>query len=304
MSEHLVHSAVLNDSLLLIGRMDSIAPKLKALLDKYRRFALLGCVTVSGDSFSYRLLEQFKSEKGSADPCLNAKMAFVIGWVSHRACDRIMKAIWKEAPFKGRGTDVDPSVSPYECSIYHEAEAYRRYFSQDDDYRLALFPREMDDYAGAAGLDQDWAYTLVQGAFASNLLNIQTVPDSLGDQARFEALCMRAQKFYVDLNRYRNAIRTPDPQNTREFLTDIRWYDEADPIIAAVRAIRAGGALSSQAVTASVNAPAVSKYAHALALSMQYIVSADHYLHDPDADMAWLKDRLDIGRLGPEGLAV
>ncbi len=302
MSEHLVHSAILNDSLLLIERMDSVAPSLKALLARYHRFALLGCVTVSGDSFSYRLLEQFKREAGMADPYLGAKTAFVIGWVSHRACDRVMKVIWKEAAFKGRGTDVDPNISPYECSVYHEAEAYRRYFEADAEYTLALFPDAMDGFA--KGFAQDTAYMLVQGSFAANLLNIQTVPDTLDDQPRFEELCQRAQKFYVDLGRYRRAIAEPDPENEQAFLKGINWYDDNDPILAAVRAIRSGETLSSGDVTDAVNAPAESRYAHALALSMQYILSAEHYLRDDKTDMAWLRDRLDIGRLSPEGLAV
>lgn len=302
MSEHIVHTVVLDDSLMLIERMDSISPQLKALLARYHGFARLGCITVSGDSFSYRLLEQFKAD-GGCDPHRNEKLSFVIGWVSHRACDRIMKVIWKEAQFKGRGTDVDPTLSPYECSIYHEAEAYRRYFAGDSDYRLAIFPEAMEAFTGD-GLRQDWAYTLVQGAFASNLMEIQTIPKKLDDQQRFEELCIRAQKFYVDLGRYRRAIEAPDPVEYAEYVADINWYDEADPIIAAVRAIRAGEALSSQVVTEAVNAPAGSKYALALALSMQYIVSANHYLHDPEADMQWLRDKLDIGRLSPEGLAV
>lgn len=32
--------------------------------------------------------------------------------------------------------------------------------------------------------------------------------------------------------------------------------------------------------------------------------SANHYLINPEADMTWLKDRLDIGKLGANGLAV
>ncbi|MDL2319199.1 hypothetical protein LJC74_09050 [Eubacteriales bacterium OttesenSCG-928-A19] len=294
----------MNDSLMLIERMDAISPELKALLREYRPFTQLGCVTVSGDSFSYRLLEQFKRTAAGADPYQDAKLAFVIGWVSHRACDRVMKVIWKEAQFKGRGTDVDPNISPYECSVYHEGEAYRRYFTGDDDYRLALFEDDMNAFAADMDLRQDWAYTLVQGSYSANLLNIQTIPDDLDDQPRFEELCMRAQKFYVDLARYRRAISAPVPEDYEQFVSGINWYDESDPIIDAVRRIRAGETLTSETITAAVAAPAKSHYAHALALSMQYIVSANHYLHDPEADMEWLRDKLDIGRLSPEGLAV
>ena len=303
-SEHLVHTAVLRDSMLLMERLDGVDNDLKALMHRYSTFAQLGCITVSGDVFSYKLLQQFKEDVKKEDPYREAKIAFVMGWISHRACDRVMKIIWKEAQFKGRGTDVDPNVSPYECSIYHEAEAFKLYFEHENDYLFALFPDEMQRYAGPRQLNQEWAYAMVQGSFAANLLNIQTIPDNLIDQTRFEELCMRVQKFYVDLARYRRAICTPISENYEEFVKKIDWYNANDSIIKAVIAIRQGEELSSDEVQNAVNASASSHYAHALMLSMQYILSANHYLIHPEADMMWLKDRLDIGKPGANGLAV
>ena len=303
-SEHLVHTAVLRDSMLLMERLNDVDNDLKALMRRYSTFAQLGCVTVSGDVFSYKLLQQFKEDTRKKDPYREAKIAFLMGWISHRACDRVMKVIWKEAQFKGRGTDVDPNISPYECSIYHEAEAFKLYFEHEEDYLLALFPDEMQHYAGECQIDQERAYAMVQGAFAANLLNIQTIPDNLNDQIRFEELCMRVQKFYVDLARYRRAIRMPISENYEEFVQKIDWYNAKDPIIKAAAAIRKGEALSSAEVQCAVNASASSHYAHALMLSMQYILSANHYLINPEVDMMWLKDRLDLGKLGINGLAV
>lgn len=303
MSEHLVHTAILRDSQLLIQQMRQLDPALKELMTRYYLFAQCGCVTVSGDVFSHRLLREIRALHGHLDEAARARTAFVMGWISHRACDRVMKPIWKEAPFKGRGTDVDPNISPFECSIYHEAEAYRCYFADDPIYRGALFPDALvetmpDDF------DQAMAQQLTEGCFASGLMAIQTIPDGMADQPRFEEICMRIQKFYVGLERYRRAISAPDPENLEAFVTGINWRDPQDPIIAAADSIRRGEAISPATVEEAVRQGGCSYYAQALSLSLRYIVASNRYLTDEVVDDAWLRDQLDIGKLGPGGLAV
>lgn len=302
MSEHIVHTVILNDSLRLIHALDQVSDSLKQILRDYEYFALRGCTTVSGDSFSYRLLDHIKglAELKEKD---RAILAFTLGWVSHRACDRVMKPIWKEAPFKGRGTDVDPNVSPFECSIYHEAEAFRRYLANGTLYPLALFPDKLNEEV-SDGFDQSTAEELVEGAFAANMMQIQTIPDDMADQQRFEEICMRVQKFYVGLHRYRRAIAKPDAANQYEFVQKINWYHEEDPIIRAANQLRSGIKLSSKQVMDMVNEGGKSYFAKALTLSVQYILSAERYVHDEMLDITWLREQLDIGKLGPGGLAV
>ncbi len=301
MSEHIVHTAILSDSLLLIDALDQTDSAFRQTLRQYKYFAMRGCVTVSGDDFSYRLLNDLKGRELTEQE--KATLAFTLGWVSHRACDRVMKPIWKEAPFKGRGTDVDPNISPFECSVYHEAEAYKKYFSGDSVYSGALFPDKL-----ARGMpvcfDQAAAEKLMEGSLAANLMQIQTIRDGGDDQRWFEDICMRVQKFYVGLHRYRRAITDPDPVNYQEFVAGIHWYDEQDPVISAAGKLRRGGVLPSGEVLESINRGGESYYARALTLSLQYILSAERYIRDAALDMNWLRNQLDIGKLGPGGLAV
>lgn len=304
MSEHLVHTAILNDTIRLLNALEKEGSPWWKVIPRHEAFAFLGCVTVAGDSFSFRLLEQLRGEGGQSDPYWAAKLAFVLGWVSHRACDRVMKVIWKEAPFKGRGTDVDPNISPYEASVYHEAEAFRLFFEEREAYRLAIFPEAMDKRFAAMKLRQPDAERLVQNSFAAQLMGIQTIPSKLDDQKRFEEIAMRVQKFYVDLGRYRRAIREPIPENYAAFVEDIHWYDPADPVIALTRGLEAGQAFDEAELMRGIAAETKSHYAQALQLSLSYVRAALQYLQDGALDMSWLRDKLDIGRLSAEGLAV
>lgn len=302
MSEHLVHTAILRDSFLLLQQFSGASKRLYRIIEKYTPFAELGCITVAGDSFSFKLLEKYKHTQG--DAYLDAKIGFVLGWVSHRACDRIMKPIWREAPFKGRGTDVDPNISPYECSIYHEAESYKLYFSNEKEYEYALFGERIGRDFNELNLQQDVAYQLIQSTYATNLMSIQTIPENISTQKRFEEICMRLQKFYVDINRYTRAIQTPNPEDYDEYVKNINWYNAKDQIIEVTHLIRNNSPVESKCIQEALQTQPSSYYGKALTLSTQYILSADRYLEDEQLDVQWLKEKLDIGKLGPGGLHV
>jgi hypothetical protein len=302
MSEHLVHTAILRDSFRLFRHFSDTSERLKRIVNNYLAFAALGCITVSGDTFSFRLLEKYRNV--SDDPYLDAKISFVFGWISHRACDRIMKPIWREAPFKGRGTDVDPSISPYECSIYHEAEAHKLFFNNEKEYEYALFTERMDKDFRKLNLQQDIVYQLIQSTYATNLISIQTIPDTLPEQELFENICMRLQKFYVDINRYTRAIETPDADNYAEYVKDICWYDPNDRIVSIAQLLRRNKPVELLCTEEVLQTKAKSYYGKALALSVSYLYAADQYLEDKQLNTQWLKDKLDIGKLGPGGLHV
>ena len=60
MSEHIVHTAVLEDAFALGVRWPRLSAEFRRILSEQLPFALLGCITVSGDRFSFKLLERFK----------------------------------------------------------------------------------------------------------------------------------------------------------------------------------------------------------------------------------------------------
>ena len=198
MSEHIVHTAVLEDTFRIAGGLPGIPESFREVMRDFEAFAQLGCITVSGDTFSFRLLEEYKPLWAGRDELLKAKTAFVLGWVSHRACDREMKPIWREPKLKGRGSDVDPNLSPTECSVYHEGVMFNRYYANDPKFRLAVYPQELAQVPGSDYIDLDRAALFIQQAFGASYMNIQTLPEDADPQTFFEEMCMRAQKFYVD----------------------------------------------------------------------------------------------------------
>lgn len=46
------------------------------------------------------------------------KLAFVMGWLSHRACDRQFKRLFRQL-------DPECAATPRDCSIYHDVHLFR-----------------------------------------------------------------------------------------------------------------------------------------------------------------------------------
>jgi len=303
-SEHIVHTGIIEDSFAIAPYLSQIPDDFKEVMREHLGFAKLGSITVAGDQFSFRLLEEWRPLWSQRDDNLKAKLAFVLGWISHRACDRQMKPIWNISEMMARGSDADPKLSPTECSVYHEAELYNLYYKDDPSFRLAIFPDELQACRGAELFDLDTASEYMQSAFGVNLMNIQPFSADDDGQAFFENICLRAQKFYVDVSRYTRASGSPIPKLRSEYVTDIDWYDENDDILKVAKKIRSNGVSSTEECEKAMKAVANSHYGLALQKSLEYMISSASYFSDPTMSMDTLKDKLDIGKLGRKGLGV
>lgn len=303
MSEHIVHTGVLEDSFAICYGLTEVKEEFKEIMKQYERFAWLGCITVAGDTFSTRLLNEYKQKWNICDEAMKARMAFVLGWISHRACDRTMKPIWVEPPMK-IASDVDPTLSPSECSVYHEGFLYNKYYKDVPKFRFGIFDEELKELPGMDEIDAERARMFIQQSFGTNYMAIQTLEDIEDDQKWFENICTRAQKFYVDLNRYKRSAGCPKPEFTEEFLTAINWYDESDAIIRLANALRWGQETAQFDFDAVLEETPKSYYGRALKLSIGYITAASEFFSREDMSLDELKDRLDIGKLGPGGQGV
>lgn len=305
MSEHIVHTGILEDSAAIAPYLSGISEDFIQTMQQHLNFAKLGAITVAGDQFSFRLLEEIRPLWKKRDDLLEAKLAFVLGWISHRACDRQMKPIWSVIEITGKGSDANPAVSPTECSVYHEGEMYNLYYKDDPAFRFSIFPEELKKYPGSELFNLEMAENFAQFSFGMNLMDIQTFSLPPTDQRFMEDVCIRSQKFYVALDRYTRAAGDPDPKNKKEFVTEINWYDKNDPVISLANQLREGNQANvEKKMDFVLEKPASSHYGQALQLSLSYILSASKYFADEKMTITQLKENLDIGKKGPGGLPV
>lgn len=123
MSENVTHTAVVEDCFNLMLASERICNAFKEAGRDHIRFIQFGSVTRSGDKFTVNLLDKYRSiwHTRNENDRLGYKLAFVLGWLCHRAADRQMKVVFREAEPESR-------EFPTDCSIYHDAFIFRRLY--------------------------------------------------------------------------------------------------------------------------------------------------------------------------------
>ena len=124
MSENITHTAVTDDLSRLARHSPTICDPFKLVLEEHLRDRPPAGVTRSGGKFVPPLLEEYRAawpghETGDWLP---EKLAFVLGWLFHRAADLQMKPIF-------HATDSACTLDPTDCSVYHDVFLFREVYA-------------------------------------------------------------------------------------------------------------------------------------------------------------------------------
>jgi hypothetical protein len=228
MSENITHTAVVDDGIRLLRAADTICPAFKLAAGEHLDMAHLGCMTRSGDRWIPGLLETFRArwEQRAPEDHLEPKLAFVLGWICHRAADRQMKPVFRH--FHPQETRTE---SPTECSIYHDAFIFRQVYAcgAEPPYHPAMFGDMFAELARTVRVDnlEALAQVLMRRAFIA----MHTfIPDESDPEAWLENLFRLKQTFYFALQRYDDVINRPDPAKVQRYIVDDHLYDIVGPI--------------------------------------------------------------------------
>jgi uncharacterized protein (DUF2267 family) len=299
MSENITHTAVVDDALRLALASDPITASFKAVAREHWDMAHLGCITRGGDRCNPGLLETLRARWTARVPedYLEPQLAFVLGWLCHRAADRQMKPIF-------RRFHPEKKQSPTECSIYHDAFLFGEIYlyGGESPYHPAMFGEVFDVLKDE--VDVGSLHVLVRVLLRRALIEMHTlIPDEDNPEGWIARLFKRKQEFYVDLARYDKAIRNPDPEKLRKYIIDDNFYDAKEPIIAVARRLQQGEQVLSTEIKEALHQVPRSHYAQALKLAYGYLQAASDFFTSTMA-LDELKARLDIGEPGMDGLAV
>ncbi|MGF1484447.1 MAG: hypothetical protein ACFBZ8_08780 [Opitutales bacterium] len=303
MSENIAHIALLNDGLRLLLASASITESFHYTAREQVAVCRLGSITRWGDRFTVGLLERIRDEWPDAEkrPEASKRLAFVIGWMSHRAADRQVKPLLREV-------EPEPLGKPRECTIYHDAVVYRNVFqNQPDDPYAGVF-----DAAAKVAIDAKpemaRASQLAETLLQAQLIRLHTfIPEPDDVWAWIGNVSSRIQHFQDSLPRYAKAILDPDPELWRKFVEEPNYYDSEDPIVAQARALENEHAMQvpmqSTDPLANLVVDAHSHYGQALQLGLTYMVAASRFF-DREISAEDLHEAFKIGVPGRDGLGV
>ena len=289
MSESITHTAVVDDTIRLV-RMERapICAPFKTVLARHRDIARLGGITRHGDRHNPGLLEHYRSqwEAGAADKAVGAKLAFVLGWLSHRAADRTAKPVFREL-------DGSNPQSPTDCSIYHDVCVLQEVYAGADK------PDALGKHMLLDGTDANPGNSeaLFHAYWRRMLVRMHTfIPDDTDPDRWLEHVIKMQQRLYVDLRRYAEAWKHPDPEKVDRFLTKPNFYNRHEPLLRLVRGIQCGDNVDDiDLADALATAANGSLYAYMLARAYRYCRAASDFF-DRRIEMGELTSRLDIGR--------
>ena len=289
MSEHITHTAVMDDGARLALHSREICEAFKLALSRRLDIARFAAMTRSGDSFTVRLLRSVRERwpaRRDGDMTLE-KLAFLLGWRCHLAADRTFKPVYRILDPEHYRKPDDDGGGPSNVSVYHDVFVFREVYGAGRcepfvpsslDYRAETHPA-----AGAfpvAKLER-----LLRPLWQGALMEIH----SSRTAANF-------QRVTVDVERYARAFHSPDPDLVRRYIVEPNFYDPSDPVIALARSIQRGSPRKDIALKEAIAAaPRQSQYAQSLERAYRYLLAASDYFVRK-IDERELEARCDVGK--------
>jgi len=288
MSEHITHTAVFEDSARLALHSSTICDELKLSLRKHHAIGQLASITRHGAKFFVQLLNTYRDQwpTRKAGDFTEEKLAFVLGWLCHRAADRQFKPVFR---YSNPEHYSEERSGPSDSSIYEDTVIFREVYANGnkDPFIPSSLDFGMDSHPAAKAVSVDEVQDLFGGIWQRSLLELQTfIPQDDNLDEWLDLVFARLEPYTVDVNRYSEAYHRHDPDLYKRFITDINFYDATDPIILLARSIHRGAVDYTIDLSKAVEAAEKqSLYAQALHKGYGYLQAAsDFFEHIIDLD--------------------
>lgn len=283
MSEHFTHIAVYEDTARIILSSDDFCKAFKKCITDFYDTGMLGSTSRGNHLYAIPILEKYRNNWDTAHAKEHAmlKIAYAIGWITHRASDHQMKPVL-------RATDAlnDPRYNSYINSIYHDAMSFRQVYdggnmpSMSDKEALspATFAYNMESHPASKAINVAAAEPLFNRMWQKDLMATWVFID---DQTMFEDWLDTIIDRFPDLSEnfqdYEKAFNDPDPTLTEKYYEKDNLYNDSDDIIRYVRAIQQGKQPDVELSAALTSAENASEYARALRRGYEYVKAANDF---------------------------
>jgi hypothetical protein len=257
MSDMLTHWATFDDCRRLAQLDETIAPELRASIERGAEAARFGTLTRGGGVWMEPVLRKARARWQTPEESARNErnVAFVLGGLIHQACDRVMKPIlteaggadWSEmmAVMQASRDVLDANAAQIErtqeASAYFDAEVFRQvYLGGREGAVGTCFLAEMSPEG--QGFE-----AVVRAMFQRSLMAAHTLKPASDDmEAWLDNLFDKVQALPLVIDRWIAVYRNPDPRKVAAFGVRTRFYQSDDPVIRAARSLQAGDALDAE----------------------------------------------------------
>ncbi len=289
MSEHITHTAVMDDGVRLALHSPHVCRDFKDVLARKMDVCRFAAMTRSGDMFTVAMLRKLRDHWPSRRPggLAEDKLAFLLGWRCHLAADRTFKPVYRilDPAHYEKGSDEEGETS--DVSIYHDVVVFREVYDHGRAEPLspAALDYRLESHPAARALPALALDRLLLPLWQRELLSIQSRPAP-----------SRFQTHRITVLRYSAAYFAPDEDKVRRYIVEPNFYDPSDPVIALARSLQRGSPRKEISLDeAMALAPRQSQYAQALERAVRYIHAASEYF-ERKIDEPELERRCDVGK--------
>jgi hypothetical protein len=272
MAEHITYAAVQDDCFRLMLVSNDTCDDFDAISYTQPESALLGAITAGNELQMVDLLESLRDRWPQRQPeeHLEQKIAFILGWLCHRAVERQLAAFYATLPAE----DVAA------CAIYHDVFLLREIYAGGRNAPFNPFllaPEEHPAVAGAA-LDVASLEQLTQVLVQRALLALHHLtPAEQNVEGWLDGLLALRQRYVVNLRLYSQVFAQPDPAQVRRYITESNFYAASDPHIRVARAVQQRDELRVSYVSQALQATPTSHYGLTLKRGYDSLLAASNF---------------------------
>jgi hypothetical protein len=294
-SEHITHTAICQDVQRLAACLGSerVPPAFDAIWAANEAESQLGGITRQADNFSVDIIgyhrDQAKLPEDQRDPQADAKLAFVLGALTHRSVDRHAKPIFEY--FK-RQPDY-PGFN--QCTIYLDVHVLREVYGEDE----SLFPKGLLHQHESPSREK--LETLFHHVMRRSLVQLHTFKPQAKDgidalQEWLGKFLAASQEFKISVEEYIQAASDPDPKLWQAYVVETKFYNPDAELIKLAASARKGEKPSAEAIldAAGRMGEKDGRYAMAMARALTYVQAAGRYWRGETGEQE-TREALDIG---------
>lgn len=293
MSENITHVAVCDDVTRLATQHPQVHPYFNEVLAAHQDVARFGAGTQSADRWTAELISWAREETAQPpddrDRELAPKVAFLLGALTHRAADRLMKPIIHH-PERTEGHE-----GFVEATIHCDIFVFHEIYGGGEGPHAGPYPKAI--LQGPATEEQRQLEAYFRVLWRRAIIGMHTFsPDRSDMHGWLNKLLATLQSFPMDMDRYARIAAEWDPAKVKRYLEDTHFYDRNDALIRCARDLQHGREMSADAVESAVAATtdASSRYARALARGLGYVIAASR-LFEAAISTDEAKTRFDVG---------
>lgn len=211
MSEYITHIAVQDDTARLAIHYPEICEAFKLCFRNHSLASRLGSASRGNSTYIVQNLAHFRDLWDSRKPNdrLEDKLAFTLGWITHRAADRYFK------PRYGIFDKNPENLKPVEIRILHDVVLYKNVYENGKvkPFSTGFAEKDMKSHPAAGKLDVTEAEAVFGPLYQAEFLAMQSFDQCTDAMSFFDHVDDVFAEFTVDFNRLIEAVNDPDPED-------------------------------------------------------------------------------------------